>query len=146
MESYFDAGKRFVGTFTAATETKTESTVKAITLVRDIISGMTREPVSDQELALAKDSIINSFIFGFTKTDVVVNQQARLEYYDYPAGYLENYRDNIAKVTKEEVLRVAKKYLHPESMVLMVVGNDKKFDQPLTTFGPVREIKLENGK
>jgi predicted Zn-dependent peptidase len=146
VDSSFDAGKRFIGTFTASTETKAESTAKAIALVRDIIAGMTREPVTDQELALAKNSIINSFIFGFTKTDAIVNQQVRLEYYDYPAGYLENYRDNIAKVTKEDVLRVAKKYLHPENMVLMVVGNDKKFDQPLASFGPVREIKLDNGK
>ena len=44
------------------------------------------------------------------------------------------------------MLRVARKYIHPTAMVLMVVGNDKKFDQPLSTLGPVREIRLENGK
>ena len=90
--------------------------------------------------------MINSFIFGFTKPDVIVNQQARLEFFGYPEGYLENYRDNIARVTREDLLRVARKYLHPDRMVLMVVGDDRKFDQPLTTLGPVREIKLENGK
>ena len=85
-------------------------------------------------------------MFGFTKTDMIVNQHARLEFFGYPAGYLENYRDNIARVTKDDVLRVAKKYLRPEAMVLMVVGDDRKFDQPLTTFGPVTEIKLETTK
>jgi zinc protease len=146
VESSVNVGQRFIGTFTAETETKSESTVRAITLMRDIIAGMTAAPVTDQELALAKDSIINSFIFGFTKPDIVVNQQARLEFFDYPKGYLENYRDNIARVTRDDVLRVARKYLHPDKMVLMVVGNDKRFDKPLSTFGPVREIKLENGK
>jgi zinc protease len=146
VESSVNVGQRFIGTFVAETETKSESTVRAITLMRDIIAGMTAAPVTDQELALAKDSIINSFIFGFTKPDIVVNQQARLEFFSYPKGYLENYRDNIARVTKDDVLRVARKYLHPDKMVLMVVGNDKRFDKPLSTFGPVREIKLENGK
>lgn len=146
VDSTFDVGRRFIGTFGAETETKSESTVRAITLMRDIIAGMTAAPVTDQELALAKDAIINSFIFGFTRPDVVVNQQARLEFFGYPKGYLEKYRDNIARVTKDDVLRVARKYLHPDKMVLVVVGDDRKFDKPLTDLGPVREIKLENGK
>ncbi len=76
----------------------------------------------------------------------MATQKARLEYYHYPAGYLESYRDNIARVTKEDVLRVAKKYLHPDGMILVVVGDEKKFDKPLASFGKVQEIKLENGK
>jgi predicted Zn-dependent peptidase len=146
VDCSLDVGRRFIGTFVAETETKSETTVKAITLMRDIITGMTTAPVTDRELALAKDAIINSFMFGFTKPEVVVNQQARLEFYGYPQGYLEKYRDNIARVGTEDVLRVSRQYLHPDAMVLMVVGNDKKFDQPLTTFGAVREVPLDNGK
>ena len=146
VDSTVDVGRRFTGTILAETETKSGSTVKAIALIREIIAGVTTAPVTDQELALAKEYMINSFIFGFTKPDVIVNQQARLEFFGYPEGYLENYRDNIARVTREDLLRVARKYLHPDRMVLMVVGDDRKFDQPLTTLGPVREIKLENGK
>jgi len=143
VDSYFETGRRFKGPFIAETETKSESTAKAITLLRSIIAGMTQAEVSDQELKLAKDAIINSFIFGFARSDAVVAQQARLEFYGYPEGYLENYRDNIAKVTKQDVLRVARKYLHLDAMKLVVVGDRKKFDQPLSTFGSVQEIKLE---
>jgi zinc protease len=146
VESYFDTGKRFPGPFIAETETKSETTARAITLLRSIIAGMTRAEVSDKELKLAKDAIINSFIFGFARSDSVVNQQARLEFYGYPAGYLENYRDNIARVSRQDVLRVAKKYLRPEGMKLVVVGDEKKFDSPLSTFGSVHEIKLDNIK
>ena len=112
-------------------------------MIRDIIAGMAKSPVTDQELSLAKDAIINSFIFGFAKPDAVVNQRARLEYYGYPEGYLENYRDNSAKVTWEDVLQAARTYLHPDRFTIMVVGDEKKFDQPLSTLGPVREVKLE---
>jgi len=143
--SRFDIGRRFPGVFMAETETKSGSTVKAITLMNDIIAGMTKELVSEEELTQAKESIINSFIFGFARADYIVTQQARLDYYDFPDGYLENFRENIAKVSREDVLRVAKKYLHPEALTIMVVGDDKKFDQPLTTVGAVREITLETG-
>lgn len=146
VHAAFDVGRRYVGTFEAETETKSETTAKAIGLMRDIIAGMTKEPVSDAELALAKDAIVNSFIFGFTRADAVANQRARLEFYGYPEGYLESYRDRIAKVSKDDVLRVARKYLRPDGMVIVVAGDDKKFDKPLASFGKVQEIRLENGK
>jgi predicted Zn-dependent peptidase len=146
VESHFDIGRRFPGTFIAQTETKSESTVKAIGMMRDIISGMTKEPVTNQELALAKNSIINTFIFGFAKPDAVVNQQARLEYYGYQKDYLDKYRENIAKVTKDDILQAARKHLHPEAFVISVVGNDNAFDKPLSTFGRVTDIKLDNMK
>ena len=141
--SYFDVGRRFVGTFWAETETKSGSTARVILLMRRIITGMTTAAVSDQELSLAKDAIINSFIFGFARPDAVVNQQVRLELFGYPPGYLEDYRDNIARVTKEDVLRAAQTYLKPDALTLMVVGDEKKFDRPLSVFGPVKEIRLE---
>ena len=141
--SHFDVGRRFVGTFRVETETKSESTAKVISLILKIMTGMTKVAVSDQELSLAKDSIINSFIFGFAKPDAVVNQQVRLEFFGYPPGYLDNYRDKIAKVTKEDVLLAAQKYLKPDALTIMVVGDEKKFDRPLSMFGPVKEIKME---
>jgi predicted Zn-dependent peptidase len=144
--SRFDIGRRFPGTFIAETETKSGSTIKAIGLMKEIIAGMTKEPVSTEELQLAKDAIINSFIFGFARADSIVNQQARLDYYGFPPGYLEDFRNNIARVTREDVLRVSRTYLHPDAFTIMVVGDDKKFDQPLATIGPVREIPLETAK
>ena len=146
VDSYFETGRRFKGPFIAETETKSETTARAITLLRSIIKGMTQAEVSEVELKLAKDAIISSFIFGFARSDAVVNQQARLEFYSYPKGYLENYRDSIARVTREDVLRVARKYLHPDAMRLVVVGDEKKFDEPLSVFGKVREVQLDNVK
>lgn len=140
--SYFDIGRRFTGSFVAETETKAESTAKAIALMKSIISTITKEEVSDSELNAAREYMINSFMFGFTTPASVVSQRARLEYYGYPDGYLEQYRNNIAKVTKTDVLNAARKYLHPNAFKLVVVGEAAKFDQPLATFGTVRELDL----
>lgn len=141
--SHFDIGRRFTGTFTAETETKAESTVRAITLMKEIITGMTKEQVSDQELNAAKEYIINSFMFGFTSPASIVTQRARLEFYGYAPGYLENYRSNISRVTKQDVLEAARKHLKPEAFKLVVVGDTTKFDKPLTSFGAVRELDLK---
>jgi predicted Zn-dependent peptidase len=135
VDSDFAIGRRFPGTFTAETETKAESTVRTIGLMKTIIAGMTTTPVTEAEITQAKDSMINAFIFGFTSSASVANQRAMLEYYGYPEGYLENFRGNIAKVTRDDVLRVARKYLNPGAMQLVVVGDESRFDKPLSVFG-----------
>ncbi|HEX9079376.1 MAG TPA: pitrilysin family protein [Desulfuromonadaceae bacterium] len=143
VDSRFDVGRRFTGSFIAETETKAETTVKTITLMEEIIAGMTKAPVTERELQAAKEYIINSFMFGFTSPAAIVTQRARLEFYGYPAGYLENYRDNIARVTTADVLAAARKYLRPDAFKLVVVGDGTRFDKPLSTLGTVRELDLK---
>jgi predicted Zn-dependent peptidase len=143
ISSHFDIGRRFTGTFIAETETKAESTAKAISLIREIIAGMTKEPVTDLELKTAREYIINSFMFGFTSPASIVTQQARLEYYGYAPDYLEKYRDRISRVTKEDVLAAARKHLKPEAFKLVVIGDASRFDKPLEGFGTIRELDLK---
>ena len=68
-----------------------------------------------------------------------------LEYYGLPADFLERYRDNVAKVTVDDIQRVARKYLHPDGLTILVVGDEKRFDRPLSTLGSVRVISLKDG-
>ena len=141
--SHFDIGRRFTGSFVAETETKAESTGKAINLMKGIIAGLTKEPVSEAELTAAREYMINSFMFGFTSPAAIVTQRGRLEYYGYPDNYLEEYRNNIAKVTKTDILMAARKYLHPDAFKIVVVGDAAKFDLPLETLGKVQELNLK---
>ena len=145
VDSHFDIGRRFTGTFIAETETKAESSARTINLMKEIISGITKEEVCDQELKSARDHIINSFMFGFTSPSAIVTQRARLEFYGYPDTYLETYRDNITSVTKRDVLSAARKYLRPDAFKIVIVGDPGKFDMPLSTFGMVRELDLNLG-
>lgn len=141
--SHFDVGRRFIGSFIAETETRADATAKAISLMLSIIEGVRKEPVSEQELKLAKESIINSFLFGFTTPASIVIQQARLEFYDYNRDFLDRYRERIAAVTGKDILRAARKHLHTDAFKLVVVGDRKQFDKPLESFGTVSTLDLK---
>ena len=146
VDSHFDIGRLYTGTFIAETETKAESTAKTIGLMQKLIADMTREPVTDQELKLAKEYIINSFMFGFTSPSSIVTQRARLEFYGYRPDYLDRYRERIAAVSSADVLAAARRYLKPEAFKLVVIGNSEQFDKPLSSFGTVKELDLTTHK
>lgn len=141
--SNFDVGRHFIGSFSAETETRAEATGRTIGLMLSIIDGMRKKQVTAQELKLAKESIINSFLFGFTSPASIVTQQARLEFYGYQPDYLDRYRERIAAVTREDVLQAARRHLHPDAFKLVVVGDQKRFDKPLKNFGTVTTLELK---
>jgi zinc protease len=143
--SYFQVGRWLPGPFIAGCETKSDSTAAVVRLMWEIMEDMRRAPVSAEELQLAKESLINSFVFAFTDSHQVVAQQMRLDYYTYPEGYLQTYRDKVAAVTVEDVLRVAQTYLHPDRQNLVLVGKTGSFDaQPETLGLPVRTITQQS--
>ncbi len=140
--SALNPGNIEVGTFFAYCQTMSKNTVKAISAIRENIKKMRETPVTPEELQLAKEAFLNSFIFSFTTPSQIVSRQISLEYYHLPEDYLEQFRNEVSKVTAEDILRVAKKYLHPDGLTLMVVGSPDKFDQPLSVFGPVHTLPL----
>jgi len=131
------------GPFSAGCQTKSPRTHEAISVILDVIESIRKEPVSDEELQLAKDAITNAFVFRYTSSSQIVSQQMELDYYGYPEDYLETYLGNINSVTREDVLRVAREHIHPEKMVILVVGKAEDFEKPLSTFGEVRTIELK---
>ena len=64
------------------------------------------------------------------------------EYYGYPPDWLDKYQAEIKKVTAADVNRVAAKYLHKDQLAVLVVGNAKEFDKPLSSLGAVKKIDI----
>ena len=131
------------GLFATYCFTKSESTLESITLISDILKQVKQEGITPEELERAKNSILKNFIFGFTTPFQIVNKQVAIAFDNLPKDFLEIYRERITAVTLEEVNAVAQKYLHPDQMLLVVVGNSENFDSPLSQWGPVEEISLE---
>src|ERR1700674_4242207 len=122
--------------------TKSGTTVEAINAIRGDIAALRSLPFTEEELAQAKESILNAFVFTMDSKSKILNQQMTLEFYGYPANYWDQYAAAIAKVSAADVARVAKKYVQPNQTALLVVGKDQEFDKPLSTLGTVTPIDV----
>jgi predicted Zn-dependent peptidase len=60
-----------------------------------------------------------------------------------PLDFLQRYHDNVAKVTAEQALEAARKYVRPDVAAILVIGNEKAFDKPLSSLGKVTDIDLD---
>ncbi len=122
--------------------TQSKNTVRAVRALETEIADLKTHPISEQELKRAKDSILNSFVFNFDSPGKVLRERLAYEFYGYPPDFLERFRAGIEKVTVEEVARVPEKYIHANQLAVLVVGNEKEFDQALSTLGAVTPIDI----
>lgn len=136
------AGYTTPGILRAGMQTKLDKMGEAVDALREELAGIISNPPSPDELARAKESILNSFVFNYDSSSKILRQQMLYAYYGLPANFLETYRANIEKVTTADVARVAKAYIRPDQLSLLVVGDASKFDRPLSTFGQVTTVDI----
>jgi zinc protease len=123
--SQFDA-RMMPGAFFVNLQTRTDFTNQAITGVLTEIKGIRDAPVTDQELSEAKSFIIGSFPLRVDSSAKLANVLAQVEFYNLGLDYFTQYPKAIEKVTKDDVLRVARQYLDPQHYALVVVGSIAK--------------------
>jgi len=122
--------------------TKSQSTVESIQATDQDINDLAKQPITEDEIQRAKDAILNAFIFRLDSPDKILAERMTYEFYGYPPDWLDKYQSEIRKVTAADVNRVATKYLHQDQMAVLVVGNTKEFDKPLSSLGSVKEIDI----
>ena len=130
------------GSFFIFCNTKSESTVQAAEEILTEVRRITEEPVSEEELRLAKDSRLNSFAFNFDTTAKIVGRLMTYDYYGYPRDFLETYKTNIEKVTTDDILKAAKTHIKTDKLIILAVGRAEDFDKPLSTLGEVNTIDI----
>ncbi len=131
------------GTFTIGGSTKVESTVDAIKVILDEVNRIRTTEVTDEELRIAKDTILNSFVFRFDTPGKVLNQMVLYDYYGYPRDFIYQYQKAVAAVTKADVLRVAKQYIQPDKFVFVAATKSSDLKTPLTALNlPMSKIDL----
>jgi predicted Zn-dependent peptidase len=128
------------GLFRISSQLKADKCVEALALVKDMIKDLQENPVTDEELELSKKSLANSFVFRFESKERLASEYMSLRLNGYPDDYFSTYLKTINKVTKEDVQAAARKFMDPSKMIVLVVGDAKKFDKPLSTLGTVKEI------
>jgi zinc protease len=122
--------------------TKSQTTIESIQAADEDIADLATKPITEEEIQRAKDDILNAFIFRLDSPDKILGERMVYEYYGYPPDWLDKYQAEIKKVTAADVNRVAAKYLHENQLAVLVVGNTKEFDKPLSSLGAVKEIDI----
>lgn len=122
----------YPGTFVAGGQTRSDGTVPFIKAILAEIEQLRTKPITPAELAFAKDQILNSFVFNFQDPAQTLSRLMRYEYYGYSKDFLFEYLEGVKATTIEDVQRVAQKYLQPDQLVTLVVGNTAAIVPPLT--------------
>ncbi|MCC6150846.1 MAG: insulinase family protein [Planctomycetes bacterium] len=112
----------YEGAFLGYIGTRPENVELALRVMYQLIDEIRTAPVSDKELRDAKDFLKGSFVFGLETTGQLAGLMVEVERYKLGADYLVKYAENVEAVAGADILRVARKYLVPESMVEVMCG------------------------
>ncbi|HPF71671.1 MAG TPA: pitrilysin family protein, partial [Candidatus Krumholzibacteria bacterium] len=135
-------GWRQPGLFMAFTMTKSETSEKATDAILAEIEKMITTEVTDEELAQAKDGILNSEVFNYDSKREILDRMVMFERFGYPADFLQTYQAQVQNMTRAQVLEAVKAVWHPDRMTILAVGNYKDWDGDFSKYGPVTMVDI----
>lgn len=131
------------GLFSISGSARSSKTVPSIQAAKEEVERIRQGLVSEEELQEAKDTSLNGFVFHFDTPTKTITRLLTYEYYGYPKDFIFQYQKALDAVTREDIQRVARKYLDPAKFIVVAVGNPKDFGEPLDQLGsPVMHIDL----
>jgi zinc protease len=149
--SYMTFPVTYPGFFRALFQSKSRTCAGALGITMRLIRGMGKERVSAGELETARSSFLLTFPRRFESAEKTATLFAGDELLGRPHSYWTTYRERIAAVDAADVLHAAKTDLHPDRMVVLVVGNSEEIlkghpDYPdkLGDFGPIHKVPLRD--
>ena len=149
--SSFDRPVLYPGTFQAFFQTKHATAAFGTKIVLTEIDRIRKEKPEADVVENAKASFISNLVNPFTTRNAIVNTFAEDDYTGRPDDYWQKYTKNMQAVTPDDVLAAAKKYLHPDKLVFLVVGDPKaveagsdKHPEHYSDFGPVTIVPLRD--
>ncbi|HZY10635.1 MAG TPA: pitrilysin family protein [Bacteroidota bacterium] len=113
------------GIFTDKTDSALQEFLNEINLMRE--KGMTQD-----ELSYVKNGLIGNFALGFETPAQIASQLHNIPLFKLPENYFDVYMQNIEAISRDEVQRVAQKYLNTSTMAIVVVGDLSKVKENIT--------------
>jgi predicted Zn-dependent peptidase len=120
--SKFDS-RRLAGAFEATAEVRTAVTGDSLKEFFYELNRIRDEKVSEEELQDAKNFLAGVFPIRAETQEGLTNLIVQQQIYDLPSDYLQTYRDRVNEITIEDVAQAANKYVQPEQMAIVIVGD-----------------------
>jgi zinc protease len=135
----------FPGSFSARASVQTAVTDSSLIEFFKELNGILT-PVSDEELTRAKNYLSLQYPNNFQAVGQIAGQLEGLVNYNLPDSYFNKYVKNIMSVTKDDVNRVAKKYIDPEKVAVVVVGDRSKVESGIKALnlGPIQNMTIDD--
>jgi zinc protease len=130
----------YPGTFIAGGQTRSDATVPFIKSTLDQIEKIRTSSITETELARAKDSVLNAFIFRFATPGQTLSRVIRYDYYGYPQDFIFQYQKQVEATTAADIQRAAQTHLQPDKLVTLVVGNARDIVPPLSSIAPNGQV------
>lgn len=133
------------GPFTASSAVQTAVTDSALTeFMKEL--GAILEDVTDDEMVRARNYLALRFPSGFQAVSRIAGGLEQLFEYDLPGDFFNTYVPNILAITKDDVLRVAREYIDPERVAVIVVGDKEVIEDAVRALnlGPMRVLSIED--
>jgi zinc protease len=127
--------RKQAGDFVAETDTRTETTAEALRLMIDEFSRLQRDRVGQGELSGAQDYLAGSFPLTIETPNEIATQILNTLFYDLPLTEIGTYRQRVLAVTPDDIQRVAREYVKPDRLSIVLVGNARLFVQQLSQMG-----------
>jgi zinc protease len=134
---------KYAGPIRAGGDVRTDVTAPALTEFFNEFNRMRDEKVTDTELEDAKHAVVAGFALSLESPSTLVTYAAIQKIYGFPADYWDTYPAKIMAVTADDVQRVAQKYLNPETMQIVAVGDASKIKAAMEKYGSVEMYGLD---
>lgn len=123
------------GDYVAETDTRTETTGEALRLMVEEFSRLQRQRVFERELADAQAYLSGSFPLTIETPNDIATQILNTVFYELPVQDLATYRERVLAVTPDDIQRVARQYILPDRLSIVLVGNARAFVPQLQAVG-----------
>lgn len=138
------AFRRSAGPFVVAAPVRNEVTTESVQEVLAELRRIRTGDVEDRELNDTKNYMMGVFPATVQSASDIAGRLLDIELYGLPDDYFDHYRENIGAVSKDDVERVAKKYIDPDRALIVIVGNAKQVREPLGALGyPIHELDID---
>ncbi len=138
----YSSSINYPGTFSLFVMTKSSTTAEAIDALIREVEKMQESPVAQEELEDARDRFLNSLVFRYDSKQKILNERISNEYNGLSKDAFNKYVEDLKKVTISDIQQVAKEYLKPGKVQILVVGNAEEVGDQLQKYGTVNEIDI----